>query len=69
VCQLKAFARQLFNPLKHLGAAVAEVVNNDHLMSCVHEFNRGVRADVACATGDQNFGRHDVFCVFIKIEF
>jgi hypothetical protein len=56
--EAEVFPCQRFKPVEHLDAAVAQVVHDDHVVACVHEFDRGVRADVACATGDEDLGCH-----------
>ena len=56
--EAEVFPCQCFQSVKHLDAAVAQVVHDDHVVACVHELDRGVRADVACATGDEDLGCH-----------
>ena len=55
---VKPVTTQLAQPLDHLGAAVAEVVNDHHMPAGSKQLKDGVGADIAGTAGDQNSGCH-----------
>ena len=44
----------LTDPVADIPAGVAEIIHNDRMVACVHQFHYGMAADIACATSHQN---------------
>ena len=51
------FARDALHPRQRLGLAVAKVVEYRHVQPCIEQFNAGMGANVASATGHKNHGK------------
>ena len=54
--EARALAAERFQPVDDIGAAVAEIVENEQVMPGLRQRNAGVRADVAGAAGDEDHG-------------
>ena len=50
--EARTLAAERFQPVDDIGAAVAEIVENEQVMPGLCQRNAGVRADVAGAAGD-----------------